>query len=343
MSEIRAPGSILLLGEYAITTPGGLGLAVAVEPYAHATYTADDEFSVTGLWPEGATDRSRTWRDDHRADGYAEGGPTIVDTVIELCRAFLAPVPLPRFNFRLDTRSFRGRAGKAGLGSSASGTVALAAAILAAAEVPRTRVRAAMPRLAVDAHRRAQRGKGSGYDVLTAWHGGSGVFRGGAIPGWTPVSLPWISHAHLVYGDGSVSTPGAIDAYTAWATRHPSDASAFRDRSNSIVLRVAKCSRELEPTRELLELFREAAIHGAKLGTAIGRPTSVSPERAVAACIEQARPSVLKALGAGGELGIVIPEDAERSRRLAECGVERVSCADTGAVSFFHESYDRQL
>ncbi len=333
MKEIRAPGSILLLGEYAITTADGLGLAVAVNPCARAAYTADEAFSVTGIWPEGSTDKTKTWRLVDKSDGTL----TIVEAVIELCQAFLAPLPLPRFRFTLDTRSFRGRAGKAGLGSSASGTVALAAAILDAADVPPARIRAAMPQLAVDAHRRAQQGKGSGYDVLTAWYGGIGVFRGGPIPGWTPVSLPWISHTHLVYGDESVSTPGAIGAFETWATRHPNEAHEFHERSNAVVLRVAKTQNELEPNTEILELFREASLRGAILGDTIGRPVLVTPARSIARCIEKARSSVLKALGAGGELGIVIPADTECSRRLVECGVERVSCSDTGAIGFFHE------
>ena len=48
--RITAPGNLLLLGEYAVLEPGGLGLALAVEKRVRIETSRSDRLVIAGTW-----------------------------------------------------------------------------------------------------------------------------------------------------------------------------------------------------------------------------------------------------------------------------------------------------
>jgi hypothetical protein len=165
------------------------------------------------------------------------------------------------------------------------------------------------------AHRRAQGGRGSGYDVLASFHGGVGLFTGGPHPSWQRLRLPWLEPLYLFHGERSLSTPQAIDSYRDWRGRKPLDARQFLEESNR---RVAAFTQAASRSQALgcLRLCREL---GLRLGEEIGVPARL---RAAPGLDEQD----CKALGAGNELGLAFPE--RPLDRLA--GLQRVRLAVEG-------------
>src|SRR4030042_1902847 len=92
----------------------------------------------------------------------------------------LAVAAEPRVRVRFERRPRAGLAGAARRGSGARGGRrgwALRARPEGAPPAP-----AAVLEAALAAHRRAQGGRGSGYDVLASFHGGAGLFAGGGRP-----------------------------------------------------------------------------------------------------------------------------------------------------------------
>jgi phosphomevalonate kinase len=133
-----APGKLVLAGEYAVLW-GAPAVCMAVDRRAQVTVgpLTDGECRVTTPGFNGA-DRFR-----------------IIDAVTRGIR--------PPRNIELDTSAFMSGDRKTGIGSSAALTVALLAALESKVDVFAE---------AVDAHRRLQRGAGSGIDVAAAVHGG---------------------------------------------------------------------------------------------------------------------------------------------------------------------------
>jgi hypothetical protein len=192
---------------------------------------------------------------------------------------------------------FGGR--KGGLGSSAAAAVGLCWALLAlAGGVPPQP--AAVLEAALAAHHRAQGGRGSGYDVFTSFHGGVGLFTGGARPSWQALDLPWLEPLYLFHGERSLSTPGAIGKYRQWRLGRPAEAKRFLRESNRLVRAFSRAASRGEALRSL----RRCRELGLRWGEAIGAPAAMQlpPDWG------GIRPEDCKALGAGNELGLAFPE-----------------------------------
>ena len=223
------PANLLLAGEYAITRPGGVGVALAVAPRAtvrvfpgqtresalsfrRAIHTAGiraDGIRVDGFGPR--KDRNRATPTPGSVPGltvytlmgrdraYLEGG--LLTTVLAEVACFIRdagelpygsrPVPLPPTEITIDTSAFFDPATgkKRGLGSSAAATVLLIAALLYLAGVDPLHNRNTLLGVAVRAHRRLQGGRGSGYDIACSTLGGAIRFVGGEIPRWERLNL----------------------------------------------------------------------------------------------------------------------------------------------------------
>ncbi|MFW5741663.1 MAG: mevalonate kinase [Spirochaetota bacterium] len=299
---VSAPASLLLLGEYAVLEEGGLGVAIAPDVRASAWLTgpgggesraparasagsADSARLVCGATPEG--------------DVRWPGDPGLLGAV---CDYLLGTVGPPPQDIAVDTSAFfRPDGRKRGFGSSASLAVALTAVWTGFDNTPSgcDRVR----RVATEAHRAAQGGRGSGYDVAVSSLGGVVLFTGGALPRARRVELPWLPPVSLFEGHDPVATTGAVARFHAWRETHAGEARSFLERSNELVDRFVAASAWADARTVVLE-YRDLTLD---LGRRIGVPARVEPPVPVGA------DGVSKAVGAGDELGVILaPESATR-------------------------------
>lgn len=309
MSGVRltVPGNILLLGEYAVLEDGGLGLAMAVESRVRLEAWPAPTLSVLSTWPGHSVD----WSPDLR------GTSPLVEAAVDTVSEFLGRAVLARVH--VDSSAFFTPDGrKAGLGSSAAVTVALVCGLLRSSG--HGEGGADVPGLALQAHRRAQGGRGSGYDVFTSFYGGSGLFRGGASPSWEPRALHGDLQVLLFSGPAPVSTADAVARYFQWKERNADAARQFLLESNSAILAFVQ-ARSPSEARASFGACRQLGI---ELGRSIGVPAELEAP-------EGLDPRWCKSLGAGNELGLCLlargaqpPVEAAglRVARRAETGVE---------------------
>jgi phosphomevalonate kinase len=299
------PGAILLLGEYAILEKGGLGLAMAVERRARVQVDPWPRLEIHSVWPG----RDITWTAEEEARAGVPAAPLLSAAVQEVGRWLRDAQSGRRLgNARISADSselFRPDGRKAGLGSSAALTVGLVCALLSAAGVDRPLLQKVAAGIAQKAHRAAQGGVGSGYDVYCSFHGGLGLFRGGRVPTWTPVRLSWEPAVFLFPGRDPVRTPDAIQAYTKWKQTSPAAARSFLEQSNEAVRGFVKAVTEGEALR-WLDVCRKL---GVELGDAIGVAARVDAPAGL-------DPARCKAMGAGDELGACLLPRADSSPAL---------------------------
>jgi phosphomevalonate kinase len=289
--RLTVPGNILLLGEYAVLEEGGIGLAAAVDLRVSLNLERSDALEIRGTWPGG----SFRWTDDTRDESALVNA--VVDTLAAAGVLPEKPGERPQVRIDIDSSALFGPAGrKTGLGSSAAVTAGLTAALVA---VSGAQPDATTAQLAVRAHRAAQGGRGSGYDVLASWHGGAGIFRGGGTPHWEPCAFGDDLRLLIFPGPGPVQTAAAVLKYAAWKKGNPPDARAFLEESNARVLAFlsstspADASSRWAACREL----------GIELGRTIRVPADIIPPRGL-------DPDWSKALGAGNELGACLQSSA---------------------------------
>jgi phosphomevalonate kinase len=285
------PANLLLLGEYAELEEGGLGLAAAAEPRVRVRV---QRRKGAGLEVTARMDAELRWTPES-----PRGDPrtALLEAAVGVCR----PAGTADGAIEVDSSDFFFAGRKGGYGSSAAAAVALCWALLAlAGDGPPAP--AAVLRAALTAHRRAQGGQGSGYDVLASFHGGVGLFVGGERPEWRPLRLPWLEPLYLFPGDRSLSTPEAIVRYRDWRRREPEQSRRFLEDSNRHVEDFA-CAASRREARGFLRRSREL---GLRLGEAIGVTAALAPPGQAAA--GSLRSEDCKALGAGNELGLAFPE-----------------------------------
>ncbi len=320
------PANLLLLGEYAVLEPGGLGVALAVAPRASFSVLPAQALVIRGsgggstyLWPP--------------PGGGAAESP-LLEAAVEACARWLEArtggPPAWRAEILIETDPFfadrpslacaGGRAPerpKRGFGSSAAVAVALCAVLLrlAGADPSPEELFA----LALRAHRRSQRGRGSGYDVAASTYGGAGMLQGGALPRWHHLQLPWLPPLALLWGPAAVSTPAAVARYRRWQAARPGDAARFLRKSNQAIRRFAAAAS----WREALPFFRQCRQLGLQLGERIGVPARI-PE------VPGLQPGLCKALGAGNEVGACVVADGAAQAAARTRGLTPVEICPEG-------------
>ena len=228
----RAPGKLLLLGEYAVLEPGSRALVAAVDRFVEArigpaaTPTLDcPDLGLVGLAGElrpGAV-RWSGCDEPEQARKLA-----FVDHVLKLVlgAALRRGARVKPFALRIESQLGVGR-DKAGLGSSASVSAAVAAAALAWCAGPETSSAltpeaTAIFQAAALAHYLAQGRKGSGADVAAAVTGGIVAYRnpgldellGGTGEADAALERPWplLELAPVPWPAGHVLVVGATGA-----------------------------------------------------------------------------------------------------------------------------------
>ncbi len=305
--SVSVPANLLLMGEYAVLEEGGLGLAIAPDirvrgtagtPARRRSAGRGRGISVVGRLP-GATVE---W---HGADSAHHTNSGRQDTgLLGPAAAHLSDrYPAMGTDARIDLEStafFAVGGRKRGLGSSAAIVVALTALWLRmTGNLPNdpADARELVFRTALDAHRAGQGGEGSGYDVACSTFGGMILFNGGRQPSARRITLPWFPELRLIQGSAPVRTVGAVGKYRAWKAGSPKDALSYLDKSNRLVTAFAEASG-WEAAATILRDYRDLAVD---LGATIGVPSALDPPAWI-----RGNDAVVKAVGAGSELGVVL-------------------------------------
>ncbi len=173
MTAASAPGKVVLSGEYAVLD-GAPAVCVAVSRRAKVRVSEFDGEWCRVTAPGFTTTEGRFVFDNGEFE-WLQGAAEF--SLVEAAIAAAGLESGSRLSLELNTQDFIEGGTKIGIGSSAALTVALLAALRNSADVLD---------VAYDAHRRLQKGVGSGVDIATAVHGGLIEFRGGEI-----TSLDW--------------------------------------------------------------------------------------------------------------------------------------------------------
>lgn len=237
----RAPGKLVLLGEYAVLTPGEPGVVMAVDRYAEVTIRPS---RVGEIWSEGEGSPHHWWIEDRVRFGAEGGFPGFAGQALAVALEHLARLGAAPSPFRIDIQAapLAGPAGKYGLGSSAAVVTAVVGAVLAAALPDRALVRPdCVFDLALRAHRRVQDG-GSGIDVAASVYGGFLHYRAGPAARcvWRKPVVeaiqPAVPPAILVgYSGESVKTAPRVLTYNAWRAANRRSYHTFLDGSRANV------------------------------------------------------------------------------------------------------------
>jgi phosphomevalonate kinase len=294
----RAPGKLVLLGEYAVLD-GAPALVLAVDRYAVATLerSRDDRCHVRTLAPEEIVRR------------FARGEPSGV-TLIDVVSKDAPDVPA--WSGSLDSTELYDRGSKLGLGSSAAALCAWASAWAAYARASGVSAPAPALDALIALHRAFQGGRGSGIDVAASFAGGVVEFR------LDPSGMPRIGSVRLPNGVGfagifagrSASTPEFIARYRAWKAARPAEAAAMFRRLSAAAEAGCAAARG-----EAAEAFVESIVDYGRglrdLGVAIGADIVTSEHRQIG---EHARRYgvAYKVSGAGGgDLGMACALDRD--------------------------------
>lgn len=300
--KISAPGNILILGEYAVLEEGGLGAAAAVDAWVHLDSVPDSGLAIDAVMPGG----SFTWTRDR-----PDAGP-LISAIVDAVEASIGTECDAR-RIRIDSSALFGEGGrKAGFGSSAAVSAALVAALLARPDA------GAVVRTALAAHRSAQGGTGSGYDVHASVNGGLGLFRGGIEPSWEKRDAGRLTGLYVFPGPQAVSTRSSIDRFLQWKKRNPGLALSFLDRSNRIV----RSFLWAESASAAADALRAGRDLGIELGDSIGVNARIPVPDGL-------DPDLCKSVGAGNELGLYFRVPGAPEPPPA-AGTRRVSISERG-------------
>lgn len=198
----RAPGKVMLMGEYAVAEPGHSGVVAAVDRYVWCKITRDKAFSASlGSMPDVHTEGWRQLVDRMTQEPDLKLASQVMSLLDRYFREMHC-VPEP---FRLTiTNGFRAPSGeKYGLGSSAAMTAAMVAALLkwTLSRDPRSQE---IFKLAGMAHFSSQP-RGSLVDVAASVFGGLMYYQ--------RVDPEWMNHAMVSYSLGELITrpwPGPV-------------------------------------------------------------------------------------------------------------------------------------
>ena len=160
MHMLRVPANVLIAGEYTITEPGGLGIALALDRHVEMTVERASSFEFVGWFgKDERVELNRPIREDN-----------LPGLIVSYCARKLGVSTVDlEGKIHIDSRAFYDEAGyKLGYGSSASVAVALCAGLAILTGRTKQEADSFAAGTAVEAHRYAQNGRGSGYDISMA-------------------------------------------------------------------------------------------------------------------------------------------------------------------------------
>lgn len=205
MIRVSAPGKLMLAGEYTVVSAEGPALAVAVDRRLEVTV------EVGGP----------RWRVSSEGLHLNEADPEAVPLIARV----LALVPeLPEAGHIRIASDLGVGADKPGLGGSAALCAAIHAALCRAAGSDA----AATLEGAIELHRGAQDGRGSGYDVATCITGGVTLFdRRHGTPTARRVGWPEGLYGEVFFTGQGASTVALLERVACWQAEDPDDMRAY--------------------------------------------------------------------------------------------------------------------
>lgn len=313
-----APGKVMVAGEYAVLS-GASALVLAVDARARATLVVSSGHSSAD-----GTDRP---------PGPVVGSPAgrLLPPEVLLTKAEAERVlGIPPMDLTIDTSALREGDRKLGLGSSAAGAVAAAAAVFASAGVDPAGARDRVFRAALAGHH-AVAPHGSGADVAASAHGGLLKYRReGDVVEITPRTMPSALRTLLVWTGTPVRTSDLVDRVRAL---RESDARAHAAAIGAIREAAIALDRAIEADDASAILDATRAHHDAMrvLGEKADAPI-VTSALGKLADIARARGGASKPSGAGGgDVAIVfVPksnDDASFAGELEVQGLRLLSIA----------------
>jgi len=312
MMRITVPGNLLLFGEYAVTEEGGYGIAAAIGPRLTVSVEPASELEITGLWAD-----ERVHWNVREILSYRDAGdsgelvPSVVRHVADELSEYGAHLADTSGHIIIDSSSFFSPEGrKRGYGSSAAVAAGLTVVLFSLASTGTRTTPRHLYLTALGAHRAAQGGRGSGYDVAASLFGGMGFFTGGAQPSWFELLPQWLPDFILYPGPNEVKTALSVTGYRRWAEEDPNRRADFLAASNGAVEEFAFAV----DWREAVSAGSRAKRLCVELGDRIGVPARLDLPSALstlvmesAGHIPQGHPEILyKAVGAGDELGVLM-------------------------------------
>jgi phosphomevalonate kinase len=333
-----APANALIAGEYAITRPGGKGIAVATQPRGRIRVSESTDTNTPfasigtkgGIRVRAAMGRSTTvWPEEELP---------LIAAIVDTLRAEDLSVSAV-WDIEIDTRDFFQRAtgNKRGFGSSAVTALLFTTALRGIADRDRSdddpdlrlldpQSRASIALTAIRLHRAAHGGVGSGYDIATSALGGITEFIGGNIPtfGHRAAGTEWCDMAVSLYSWNTNAPVSSAKAVEQFNTRVPPGTPTETEWLQRINRSVGALSAA-ENWRELFSAIAEAADDSAAIGEFIG----VSATLPIVGCHHDDG-WVIKTSGAGNERGIIFAHSDHR-RPLPE-GVQQLEIDSDGLL-----------
>jgi phosphomevalonate kinase len=320
--EARAPGKLVIVGEYAVLH-GAPGISVAVDVPALARLQSRTGPDSELLIPDTGERFGFHW---NAAGGvsWLDRSPGALGLPLESCLATLRAQGLwptaaaaSACRIELDTAAFHGRSAagqriKLGLGSSAAVLVALMGVLLKLAQVA-SLTRDELTAICCAAHRRLQGGSGSGIDVATAVAGGVISIEPLANDqGPRTKDLAWPRDLHMlaVWSGHSASTPAMLARLQDYREQQAEACSRHMARLSDIASRALSAWQREDVAAVLASLDSYASAlqkldQDADIGICSGGHVAMRE-------IARANGAVYKPSGAGGgDFGIALAGSGE--------------------------------
>lgn len=318
MLTARAPGKLLVFGEYAVLD-GAPALVQAIDRQAQVRLRWHDaamhQVRALPIAPEPSRFRFDPNGRVHWQS--SEGAPALA--YVEALLNALGPLPGGAdrcLDIELDTRDFfdAGAAHKLGLGSSAALTVALASAWTALAE-GQGGSRPGLDRL-VELHRGLQDGRGSGVDVAASVAGGLVVYRNGDVASASrimpPPGLDWM----WIWLGKSASTSEFLAGMAHYRSQR---ADHYRQRIETMTALAEAGVRALSrgDSNGLLAIIDGYGQAMVQLGDSAGLPIWTDDHRRLALWAERLGVAFKPSGAGGGDIALAAGSDVEALAALA--------------------------